>query len=386
MQTLRSALFLLVSIVCGCTPRPEKNAQSDNRAASAVRGLSISPFGVLRDGTPVSLYTMSNRNKVTMKVMNYGGIIVSLQVPDRDGKMIDVVLGYDSLAAYEKRNPFFGALVGRYANRVAKGKLVLDGKEYQLTKNSNGNHIHGGKKGFDKVFWQIEEVPTGDGVAIKLSYVSKHMEEGYPGNLTVDVIYTLTDDNAVRFDYHATTDQKTVVNLTQHSYFNLNGGASDILDHELSINGDRFLPVNEALIPTGELRPVENTPLDFRAPVKIGDRIDDRDEQMRFSRGYDHCWVLNGEGLKVAAQVYEPRSGIEMTVRTTEPGVQLYTGNFLDGTIAGKNNVVYRQRSGLCLETQHFPDSPNQPDFPTVVLNAGETYRTQTIYQFSVRR
>jgi aldose 1-epimerase len=307
-------------------------------------------------------------------------------VPDRTGKLIDVVLGYDSLAAYERRNPFFGALVGRYANRIAKGKLVLDGKEYELTRNSNGNHIHGGRKGFDKVFWQIEEAPTDDGVAIKLSYVSKDMEEGFPGNLHVEVIYSLTNDNTVRFDYHATTDQKTVVNLTQHSYFNLNGGASDILGHELSINGDRILAINDALIPTGELRPVGHTPFDFRKPTKIGDRIDDRDEQMRLAKGYDHCWVLNGEGLKVAAQVYEPRSGIEMTVRTTEPGVQLYTANFLDGTITGKKNIVYQRRSGLCLETQHFPDSPNQPTFPTVVLDAGETYRTQTSYQFSVRR
>lgn len=243
----------------------------------------------------------------------------------------------------------------------------------------------GAEKGFDKVFWKIEEAPSYDGVALKLSYLSQDMEEGYPGNLNVEVTYTLTDDNAVRFDYKATTDKKTIVNLTQHTYFNLNGGKSDILDHRLSLNADRFLPVDEMLIPVGELRPVENTPLDFRTPAKIGRRINDGHEQIRFGKAYDHCWVLNGQGLKVAAKLYDSLSGIEMTLRTTEPGVQLYTGNFLDGTISGKKGIVYYQRTGFCLETQHFPDSPNRSTFPTVVLNPGETYRTHTIYHFSVR-
>ena len=385
MQTFRFVSILLLSIVWCCSSPREKNAQPDSPSEQAGH-VSISPFGVLNDGTTVSIYTMTNRNGVTMKVINYGGIIVSLHVPDRDGKLVDVVLGYDSLATYEKRNPFFGALVGRYGNRISKGKLVLDGNEYKLTINNDGNHIHGGKRGFDKVFWKGEEVATNDGVAIKLSYLSKHMEEGYPGNLNVDVIYTLTDDNAARFDYHATTDQKTIVNLTQHTYFNLNGGASDILNHELTLNADRFLPVDEKLIPTGEIRPVENTPLDFRTPMRIGERINDSYEQMRFGKGYDHCWVLNGKGLRDIAEVFEPLSGIEMTVKTTEPSVQLYTGNFLDGTIVGKNGVVYKQRMGFCLETQHFPDSPNQSTFPSVILNPGETYRTTSSYHFSVRK
>ena len=375
--------FVLSSLAFSCSLDREKD--TTDTGAVNTGSIVVAPFGELKDGTPVSIYTMTNKNGLTMKVINYGGIIVSLEVPNRDAKMIDVVLGYDSLQMYEKRNPFFGALVGRCGNRIANGKLVLDGKEYHLTKNSNGNHIHGGKKGFDKVFWKAEEVPSDDGVALKLSYLSKHMEEGYPGNLDVAVTYTLTDDNAVRFDYEATTDEKTIVNITQHTYFNLNGGTADVLRHELSLNADQFVPVDEALIPLGELRPVEGTPLDFRTPVKIGQRINDSYDQILFGKGYDHCWVLNGEGLKVAAQVYDSSSGIEMSLRTTEPGVQVYTGNFLDGSISGKRGTVYHQRTGFCLETQHFPDSPNQSNFPSVVLNPGETYRTQTSYHFSVR-
>ncbi len=376
MQTSVSYVFFLLAIMISCSPQSKKSSSA---------GVSHAPFGNLSDGTPISLYTMTNTHGVTMKVMNYGGIIVSLEVPDRDGKTIDVILGYDSLKAYEKNNPFFGALVGRYGNRIAKGKFTLDGQEYDLVKNNNGNHLHGGTKGFDKVVWNIEEVPSPDGTALKLSYLSKDMEEGYPGNLNVEVIYTLTNDNTVRFDYKATTDKKTVVNLTQHTYFNLNGGKDNILGHEVSINADRFLPVSEQLIPTGELRPVENTPFDFRTPFAIGERINSDNEQIRFGRGYDHCWVLNGEGLKVAAEVYDSTSGIEMTVRTTEPGVQFYTGNFLDGSLTGKNGIVYNQRTGFCLETQHFPDSPNQSAFPSVVLSPGETYSSQTSYQFSTR-
>lgn len=370
-----------------CAPQSEKNSsETQGEGTASKKGISVEPFGKLNDGTPVSLYTMNNGNGAVMKVMNYGGIILSLEVPDRNGRPVDVVLGFDSLQAYEKRNPFFGALVGRYGNRIGKGKFVLEGKEYELVKNNNGNHLHGGTKGFDKAVWKIEEVPSNDGVMIRLSYLSKDMEEGYPGNLNVEVTYTLSFDNAVKFDYKATTDKTTVVNLTQHTYFNFSGGKGDILSHEISLNADRFVPVDQGLIPTGELRSVANTPMDFRTPVKIGERINDSDEQVRLGKGYDHTWVLNGEGLKVAAEVFDPQSGIEMTVRTTEPGVQFYTGNFLDGSLTGKNNVVYHQRTGFCLETQHFPDSPNKSKFPSVVLKPGETYSTQTIYQFSVRK
>lgn len=382
MQTRFSVVLILVSFMISCSPQSEKNSQTTSAGDISSKGISVAPFDTLSDGTPVSLYTMTNGKGTTMKVMNYGGIIVSLEVPDRNGNPVDVILGFDSLRAYEKRNPFFGALVGRYGNRIGKAKFVLDGKEYNLVKNNNGNHLHGGTKGFDKVIWKVDEIAAEDGVAIKLSYLSKDMEEGYPGNLNVEVIYTLTADNTVKFDYKATTDKKTIINLTQHTYFNLNGCQRDILDHEISLNADKFVVVDETLIPTGEIRSVENTPFDFRTPVRIGERINDKDQQIQFGRGYDHCWVINGNGMRVAAEVYEPASGIEMTVMTTEPGVQFYTGNFLDGTLTGKNGVVYKQRMGFCLETEHFPDSPNQKEFPSVVLSPGDTYSSHTSYQF----
>lgn len=385
MQTRLSVVpFLLTIIMLSCSPQSQNNSQ-ENEAGASSKSIAVEPYGTLQDGSAVSLYTLKNDSGATMKVINYGGIITSLIVPDKHGNQIDVVLGFDSLQAYEKRNPFFGALVGRYGNRIGGGKFTLDDKEYSLVKNNNGNHLHGGTKGFDKVIWNIEEVPTEDGASIRLSYLSKDMEEGYPGNLDVKVIYTLTNDNTVRFDYEATTDKKTIVNLTQHTYFNLNGSKGDILDHVMMINADKFVPVNEGLIPVGELRPVENTPMDFRKPTRIGERINADDEQIKFGRGYDHTWVLNGQGLKLTAEVYSPMSGIQMTVHTTEPGVQFYTGNFLDGSLTGKNNVVYNQRTGFCLETQHFPDSPNQKNFPSVVLNPGEKYATTTTYEFGVR-
>lgn len=385
METRLSVLPFLFLIMISCTPQSENTSQDGEVSEAKPEGISTAPFGKLKDGTPVSLYTMTNGKGMTMKVMNYGGIITSLEVPDKNGKPVDVILGYDSLAAYEKQNPFFGALVGRYGNRIGKGKFTLDGKEYTLVQNNNGNHLHGGTKGFDKVVWNIEEIPSDDGVALKLSYLSKDMEEGYPGNLNTEVIYTLTKDNTVKFDYTATTDKKTIVNLTQHTYFNLNGGKADILAHEIAINADSFLAVDEALIPTGEIKPVANTPFDFRKPVAIGARINTQDEQIKFGKGYDHCWVINGEGLKQTAIVYDSISGIEMTVQTTEPGVQFYTGNFLNGSLTGKNNVVYKQRTGFCLETQHFPDSPNKKEFPSVVLEPGQTYKSTTSYRFSLR-
>lgn len=367
-----------------CTPQSgNKSAETD--PASSTRGITSAPYGQLKDGTSVSLYTMRNAQGTVMKVINYGGIIVSLEVAAKDGKPVDVVLGFDSLSAYEQRNPFFGSLVGRYGNRIAGGTFALDGQQYDLVKNNNGNHLHGGTKGFDKAVWKIEEAPSEEGVALKLSYVSKDMEEGYPGNLDVEVIYTLTDDNTVQFDYKATTDKKTIVNLTQHTYFNLNGGKTNVLSHEIALNADNFLPVDEGLIPTGDLQPVAGTPFDFREPAKIGARIDADHQQIKYGRGYDHTWVINGEGYRRAAVVYDSISGIEMTVRTTEPGVQFYTGNFLDGSLKGKHGVVYEQRSGFCLETQHFPDSPNKPGFPSVVLAPGETYSSRTSYQFGVR-
>lgn len=386
MQTRLSVVpFVLFIFMLSCSPQSENNSQENEAGDASPKNISVEPYGTLQDGSAVSLYTLKNNNGVTMKVINYGGIITSLLVPGKDGNQIDVVLGFDSLLAYEKRNPFFGALVGRYGNRIGGGKFTLDGTEYNLVKNNNGNHLHGGTKGFDKVIWNIEEVPSEEGVAIRLSYLSKDMEEGYPGNLDVNVVYTLTNDNTVKFDYEATTDKKTIVNLTQHTYFNLNGGKKDILDHVMMIYADKFVPVNKGLIPVGELRPVENTPMDFGKPTRIGERINADDEQIKFGLGYDHTWVLNGEGLKLAAEVHSPISGIEMTVHTTEPGVQFYSGNFLDGSLTGKNNVVYNQRTGFCLETQHFPDSPNQKNFPSVVLNPGEKYSTTTTYKFGVR-
>ncbi|MEX2231591.1 MAG: aldose epimerase family protein [Cyclobacteriaceae bacterium] len=385
MQTRLTILLYLFLTMISCTPQSENKSQESDAAETSPKGIAEAPFGKLKDGTPISLYTMTNGKGATMKVMNYGGIIVSLEVPAKDGMKIDVVLGYDSLEAYEKRNPFFGALVGRYGNRIGQAKFTLDGKVYNLAKNNNGNHLHGGTKGFDKAVWTVEEIPSNEGVALKLSYLSKDMEEGYPGNLNVEVIYTLTEDNTVKFDYKATTDKKTIVNLTQHTYFNLNGGKSDILSHEVAINADRLVEIDQALIPTGELIPVANTPFDFIKPVAIGARINTKEQQIEYGRGYDHCWVINGEGLKPMAVVYDSVSGIEMAVHTTEPGVQFYTGNFLDGTLTGKNNVVYKQRTGFCLETQHFPDSPNKSKFPSVVLSPGETYTSQTTYKFSLR-
>jgi aldose 1-epimerase len=347
-----------------------------------------SPYGMTADGTAVDLYTLTNRNGVEAKITNYGGIVVSLKVPDRKGIMGDVVLGFDSLSSYTTNNPFFGCLVGRYGNRIAKGAFKLEGVKYTLVKNNGPNHLHGGLKGFDKVVWNAEPVPEPGIAALKLTYLSKDGEEGYPGNLDVTVVYTLTDSNALKIDYSAVTDRPTPCNLTNHSYFNLSAGAaSDILGTELTIFADRMTPVDKTLIPTGEFRPVEGTAFDFREPVKIGARIDAAEEQMQFGGGYDHNFVLNGEAgsLRPAAVASDSASGRVMELFTTEPGVQFYTGNFLDGSAIGKNGAVYAKRSGFCLETQHFPDSPNHPEFPSTILNPGETYKTTTVYKFSVK-
>jgi len=345
-------------------------------------------FGKTGDGTPIELYTLTNANGLEAKITNYGGIVVSLLVPDRDGKPGDVVLGYETLEEYIENNPYFGTLVGRYGNRIARGKFTLEGIEYTLAQNDGENHLHGGLKGFDKVVWKADAVRSKNSVGLKLTYLSKDGEEGYPGNLSVTVVYTLTNDNELKIEYTAVTDKVTIVNLTHHGYFNLAGaGLGDILGHELMIKADRFTPVDKGLIPTGELRGVKGTPMDFTRAVAIGARIDQAAEQLVLGGGYDHNWVLNnGDGsLALAAKVYEPTTGRVMEVYTTEPGIQFYSGNFLDGSITGKGGKVYEYRYGFCLETQHFPDSPNKPDFPSTVLKPGETYTTTTIYTFSVK-
>jgi len=348
-------------------------------------------FGKAPDGTPVDLYTLTNANGnangAEAKISNYGGTVVSLVVPDRDGQLGDVVLGFDTLEEYVEQSPYFGCIVGRYANRVGKSRFVLDGVEYTLTQNEGENQLHGGIKGFDKVVWGAEPVRSDDAVGLTLAYLSKDGEEGYPGNLSVKVGYYLTDGDELRIEYFATTDKPTVVNLTNHCYFNLAGaGSGDVLGHELMINADRFTPTDEHSIPTGELRSVKGTPMDFTQPTAIGARIERDDEQLRLGQGYDHNWVLNKpEGsLGLAARAYEPTTGRVLEVYTTEPGVQFYAGNFLDGSITGKGGRVYDRHDAFCLETQHFPDSPNNPNFPSTVLRPGEEYRQTTIYRFSV--
>ncbi|MFL7791075.1 MAG: aldose epimerase family protein [Anaerolineae bacterium] len=343
-------------------------------------------FGKMANGTLVDLYTLTNASGMEAKITTYGGAVVSLLAPDRDGGLADVILGLETLEEYVEKSPFFGCITGRYANRIAKAKFTLNGIEYALAQNDGPNHLHGGVKGFDKVVWAAQEKSSDEGPGLELTYLSKDGEENYPGNLSVKVIYTLTNDDALRIDYLATTDADTIVNLTNHTYFNLaDGGTVDVLGHELMIDADRFTPTDSTAIPTGELRSVAGTPMDFSQLTAIGARIEQDDEQLRFGHGYDHNWVLNSSdgSLALAARVREPVTGRMMEVYTTEPGIQFYSGNFLNGTITGKGGTVYRRRSGLCLETQHFPDSPNQPDFPSTVLKPGEIYQTTTIYKFT---
>jgi len=357
-----------------------------NINAMAKPEIKKQPFGKTADQEAVDLYTLTNANGVEVAIMTYGGTVVSLKVPDRTGKMTDVVLGYESLEGYLKSSPYFGCIVGRYGNRIAKGAFSLNGHQYTLPKNDGENTLHGGIKAFDKVVWKASEVKSKTGVGLSLSYTSKDGEEGFPGNLSVRVVYTLTNKNELKIDYSATTDKITVINLTHHSYFNLAGEGS-ILNHEMMINADRFTPVDSGLIPTGELRSVKGGPLDFTKPARIGARIDEQNEQLVLGRGYDHNWVLNNNTgrLALAARAYEPASGRVMEVYTTEPGLQFYTGNFLDGSITGKGGQVYKKRYGFCLETQHFPDSPNKPNFPSTVLKPGQKYQSTTVYKFSVK-
>lgn len=348
-------------------------------------------FGKTTDGTPVQIFTLRNSKGMEATIMTYGGIVTSLKVPDKNGTFADVVLGFDNLdsytkASYVKSCPYFGALIGRYGNRIAKGKFSLDGVEYTLATNNVPNHLHGGLKGFDKVVWTVEDAKVGEhGPKLELTYLSKDGEEGYPGNLTVHATYTVTEDNALQIKFKATTDKDTVVNLTHHSYFNL-AGSGDILGHVVYINADKFTPVDSGLIPTGELRPVAGTPFDFLTPTTVGARINNtNDEQIKLGGGYDHNWVLNKKSneLSLAARVHEPTSGRTMEVWTTQPATQFYTGNFLDGTITGKNGRTYQFRNGFCFEPQHYPDSPNHPAFPTAELKPGETYKSMIIYKFS---
>jgi aldose 1-epimerase len=349
--------------------------------------VSSAHFGVTANGAAVELYTLRNRGGMEARIATYGGIVTYLTAPDRAGHYADVVLGYDTLAGYLKESPYFGALIGRYGNRIAHGKFTLDGVTYTLALNNGPNTLHGGKVGFDKVVWHVAQAEiTLLGPQLMLTYFSRDGEEGYPGNLSVTAVYTLTDDNALRLEYSATTDKDTVVNLTQHSYFNLRG-ESDILGHLVQINADRFTPVDSTLIPTGELRPVQQTPFDFRKPTAIGARIEEPDEQLRFGKGYDHNWILNKRpgAQGVDAIVYEPGSGRVLEVSSDQPGLQFYSGNFLDGSITGKGGRIYKLRNGFCMEPQHFPDSPNHANFPSTVLMPGQTYRNTIIYRFKVQ-
>lgn len=345
-------------------------------------------FGTTADGRFVEAYTIRNGKGMEMVVLTYGGIIQSLRAPDRTGAFDDIVMGFDTLAEYEAHSPYFGSLIGRVGNRIAGGAFTLDGRTYTLARNNGPNHLHGGVKGWDKLIWAADPFQDATGAGVLLTLTSPDGDEGYPGTVTAHVRYTLTPDNRLIVDYHATTDKPTIINLTQHSYFNLGGAKTpDILGHELLINADRFTPVDATLIPTGVLAPVEGTPFDFRVPTAIGARIDADHEQIAHGPGYDHNFVLTraGDGLELAATVYEPVTGRTLEIRTTEPGLQFYAGNFLDGSFTGKGGRAYPRRSGFCLETQHFPDAPNQPAFPSIELRPDGEYRSQTVFAFGVR-
>jgi aldose 1-epimerase len=376
------ALMGALTLACftqACTTKETSDVKNDVKKQA---------YGKMPDGAAVELYSLTNANGMQAGIITYGGTVVSLTAPDRNGKYADVVLGMDDLAGYMKATAFFGALIGRYGNRIGHAQFTLDGNTYKLPANDNGNTLHGGPAGFDKRVWTV--VPgsnSPDGPTLALTYVSKDGEAGFPGTLTAKVFYTLTAKNELKIDYVATTDKPTVVNLTNHSYFNLAGqGEGDVLGHEVTILADRFTPVDDKLIPTGELRSVAGTPFDFTKSTAIGARIEANDEQIKFGKGYDHNWVLNKGAAFItkAAEVHEPKSGRVMEVWTNEPALQFYTGNFLDGTLQGKGKT-YIHRGAFCMETQHYPDSPNKPAFPTTELKPGETYRTTTLYRFSAR-
>ncbi len=366
-------------ILASCAPPP---------AGKGTSNVEKKAYGTMPDGAPIDIYTLTNAKGMQAAIITYGGAVASLTAPDRAGKYADVVLGPDSLDGWMKQTAYLNALIGRYGNRIGHGKFSLGGKQYTLPKNDADNTLHGGPAGFDKRVWTAAEAKSPDGAALELTYVSKDGEAGFPGTLTAKVVYTLTDNNELKIDYTATTDKETVVNLTNHCYFNLAGqGEGDILQHQVTINADRFTPVDSGLIPTGELRPVAGTPFDFTKSTAIGARIGQDDQQLKFGQGYDHNWILNkgAGGLTKAAEAYEPGTGRVLEVWTTEPAMQFYTGNFLDGTVHGKGGKTYPRRSAFCMETQHYPDSPNHPAFPTTTLEPGATYHTTTMYKFSAR-
>ncbi|MCB0571809.1 MAG: galactose mutarotase [Phaeodactylibacter sp.] len=376
-------ILSLASAGTGCNNGPAPEEEKQEPALS----ITTSDYGQAAEG-PAQLFTLKNKNGMEVDITNYGGAITRLLAPGKDGQLADIVLGFDKLEDYQKDHPYFGAIIGRYGNRIAKGKFSIDGHDYTLAANNGANALHGGPMGFHKRLWQAKEIQREGYVGLELSRLSPDMEEGYPGNLQATVRYLLNNDNELHIEYEATADKPTVVNLTNHSYFNMKGaGNGDILGHELMINASAFTPVDSTLIPTGELRPVEGTPFDFRTPTAIGERVNADDEQIRFGLGYDHNFVLDrkGEGLELAASVYEPTTGRFMEVLTTEPGLQFYCGNFLDGSNVGKGGVPYAYRTGFCLETQHYPDSPNQAAFPSTVLRPGEKYETRTVYRFSAK-
>jgi aldose 1-epimerase len=367
-------LFFVIIALFSCSPQ-SKHPEKINEVT----------FAGMVDGKEVNLFTLENANGVMTQITNFGGRVVNLWVPDKNGNFADIVTGYETLEGYLNSNEiYYGALIGRYGNRIAKGQFILNDTVYSLVQNNDENHLHGGTKGFNDVVWDAEQP---DSQTLVLSYTSPHMEEGYPGNLDVKVQYHLTSENELKIEYWATTDRPTPVNLTHHSFFNLKGdGNGTINDHILQINADFYTPVDEGLIPTGEIAPVEGTPMDFRAPTTIGVRVDDEFEQLKYGLGYDHNWVLlpAKSDLNFAARVVEPASGRTLEVYTNEPGLQFYGGNFLDGSDTGKNDKVYEHRTSFCLETQHFPDSPNQPDFPSTILNPGEEYYSVCVYKFGV--
>lgn len=374
--------FLITVVVLGsfyCSKQTTQHQKSEHTKGMVKMAVQKQKFGQLPDGQQVEIFTLTNASGIKARLMTYGATLVSLEVADRDGQLADITLGFDDLEGYLKSSPYFGSTVGRYANRIAKARFILDGVEYELAINNGENHLHGGIQGFDKVVWKAEPFQEEDSVGVKFEYLSIDGEEGYPGNLNCTVVYTLTNQDELKISYEATTDKATLINLTHHSYFNLNGqGNGDILGLELMLNADRYTPVDEGLIPTGEIVSVEGTPMDFRNAKAIAQDIEN------VEGGYDHNFVLNGEKgeMKLAARLHDPKTGRTMEISTTEPGIQFYSGNFLDGTITGKAGKVYQKHYGLCLETQHFPDSPNNPDFPSTILHPGEKYTSLTVHKF----